>query len=60
MKKIVMGLCTACVMCSAVCRAEHIQFNFETADLQGWSIVEGAFGQLISARDTVYHTGKPF
>lgn len=60
MKKIVMGLCTACVMCSAVCRAEHIQFNFETADLQGWSIVEGAFGQIISARDTEYHTGKPF
>lgn len=60
MRKIVTVICATGIMCTAMCGAEQIQFNFETADLQGWSIREGSFGQLISAHDTEYHTGRPF
>ena len=60
MRKIVTVICATGIMYTAMCGAEQIQFNFETADLQGWSIREGSFGQLISARDTEYHTGRPF
>lgn len=35
-------------------------FSFETGDLQGWQVVEGSFGKLISDRATEYHSQKPF
>jgi len=59
MIKIIIGVFFAGVTGGMLFGAEQIQFNFETGDLQGWSVVEGAFGQLVSARDAEYHTGKP-
>jgi non-lysosomal glucosylceramidase len=34
--------------------ADGINFNFETGDLQGWQVVEGAFDKLVCDRD-VFH-----
>ena len=42
------------------CAAAEIRFDFETGDLQGWKIEEGAFGKIVSDRDKEHHTGAPY
>jgi hypothetical protein len=43
-----------------LCNAAEIKFGFETGDLQGWQIVEGSFGTLVSDRKTQHQTSTPF
>ncbi len=38
---------------------QDIIFDFETGDMQGWRIVEGAFGMFICDRDTFHNNGQP-
>ncbi len=40
--------------------AGEIRFDFETGDLQGWQVVEGAFGKLISDRAEEHHNPRPY
>ena len=42
------------------CRAAEVRFDFESGDLQGWQVVEGAFGKIVSDRDKEHHTGNPY
>ena len=35
-------------------------FDFETGDLQGWKIVDGAFGKLVTDLAKEHNTGKPY
>ncbi len=59
MKKVVLAM--SVLFCLAqVCSAAEVNFSFETGDLQGWQIVEGSFGKLISDRKTQYQTATPF
>jgi hypothetical protein len=37
-----------------------VRFDFETADLQGWRVIEGAFGKLLCDRAAFHHTGEPY
>lgn len=37
-----------------------IRFDFETGDLQGWRVVQGQFGPLVSRRDVAFRNGQPF
>ncbi len=40
-------------------RADGVRFDFETGDLQGWRVVEGAFGKLVTdPRDVRDSEGK--
>jgi hypothetical protein len=38
----------------------EIRFDFESGDLQGWQIVEGAFGKIVSDRATEHHGGGSY
>jgi Hydrazine synthase alpha subunit middle domain len=48
------------LLLAQVCRAAEVKFGFETGDLQGWQIVEGSFGTLVSDRATQYHVQTAF
>ena len=37
-----------------------VRFDFETGDLQGWTVVDGGFGKLLTDRDAFHHGGKPY
>ena len=52
-----LGLVGVGVLC---CGAAEVRFDFETGDLQGWAVVEGAFGKVVSDRATEHHTGAPY
>ena len=58
--KIIASVVGGMFLVAQVCGAAEMKFSFETGDLQGWQIVEGSFGKLISNRATEYHTQKPF
>jgi hypothetical protein len=36
--------------------AGEVVFDFETGDLQGWRVIDGGFGELISGRGRFHHT----
>ena len=57
-----MGVCLAHPIASGAQDggADLIRFDFETGDLQGWQVIEGAFDQLICDRATFHNTGKPY
>ncbi len=40
--------------------SSEIRFDFETGDMQGWRIVEGQFGRVISDRSQQHHDQKPY
>ena len=54
---LLLAACTASVQAAA---AERVVFDFETADLQGWRIVEGEFVKFLSGRSAEHHNGRPF
>ncbi len=58
--KMLMNVVGGMFLVAQVCSAAEVKFNFETGDLQGWQIVEGSFGKLISDRATQYHGQNPF
>lgn len=37
-----------------------VRFSFESGDLGGWRVVDGAFGALVCGRDALHHTGEPY
>ncbi|MFA6633631.1 MAG: hypothetical protein WCU90_15115, partial [Kiritimatiellia bacterium] len=41
-------------------RSGAVRFDFESGDLQGWEVVEGAFGRLVSDRTKEHHGGAPY
>lgn len=59
------GIFCASVFCvSAAAFAEEpspvLHFDFETGDLQGWRVVEGAFDLLVCDRAEFHNTRKPY
>lgn len=40
--------------------AGEVRFDFETGDLQGWRVVKGSFGRIVSDRDTEFHSNTPY
>jgi len=40
--------------------AAEVRFDFESGDLQGWQIVEGGFGKVVSDRAKEHHSGGPY
>ncbi len=68
-KRMIFGL-QVLVLCLAVsggCLAEscggvsgEIVYDFETGDLQGWSVVEGGFGMVVCDRDTFHNGGAKY
>lgn len=45
---------------AAAAQGGEIRFDFESGDLQGWQVVEGAFGRLVSDRTKEHHGGAPY
>ena len=39
-------------------RGEVVRFDFESGDLQGWQIVEGGFGKIVTDRATFHNRPK--
>ncbi|MBM4044964.1 MAG: hypothetical protein FJ279_07615 [Planctomycetes bacterium] len=37
-----------------------VRFDFESGDLQGWRVVEGAFGKFVCDRAVFHHDPKPY
>ena len=55
----------ACVALTAAavhgtCAAAQVRFDFETGDLQGWKVVEGAFERPVTNLAKEHNTGKPY
>jgi len=44
--------------CYAAQDSGAVRFDFESGDLQGWRVVDGSFGQVVSKRATFHHGGK--
>ncbi|MDX9866736.1 MAG: hypothetical protein RBT78_02310 [Kiritimatiellia bacterium] len=42
------------------CGAAEVRFDFESGDLQGWRILEGGFGRVVSDREREHHGGGPY
>ena len=40
--------------------AAEVRFDFESGDLQGWQVLEGAFGKVVSDRAKEHHGGRPY
>jgi hypothetical protein len=40
--------------------AAEVRFDFESGDLQGWRVVEGGFGKVVSDRAKEHHGGAPY
>ncbi len=38
----------------------EVRFDFESGDLQGWRVVEGTFGKVVSDRAKEHHSGAPY
>ena len=40
--------------------AAEVRFDFESGDLQGWRVLEGGFGKVVSDRAQEHHSGGPY
>lgn len=40
--------------------AAEVRFDFESGDLQGWAVLEGGFGKVVSDRAKEHHGGAPY
>jgi len=40
--------------------AAEVRFDFETGDMQGWQVLEGTFGKVVSDRAREHHGGGPY
>ena len=49
----------ACVAAMTVA-AERIVYDFETGDLQGWQVTQGAFARPVTDLAKEHNTGKPY
>jgi len=58
MKKVVVGFLAAGIAAAGL--AAEVRFDFESGDLQGWQIVEGGFGKVVSDRAQEHHSGGPY
>jgi len=47
-------------LAAAGCVAAEVRFDFESGDLQGWRVVEGGFGRVVSDRDKEHHSGARY
>ncbi len=48
-------------LAGATAAANEVRFDFETADLQGWQVVEGGFSKLLGDREFEFHsTTEPY
>ncbi|HEY3325283.1 MAG TPA: hypothetical protein VGP72_32825 [Planctomycetota bacterium] len=54
---LVLSFCAAVVVGAA---DGVVRFDFESGDLQGWTIVEGQFGKIVTDRAVFHHDGKPY
>ena len=45
---------------SAYALAERIVYDFETGDLQGWKVTQGAFARPVTDLAKEHNTGKPY
>ena len=50
----------AAVCVGAGAFASEVKFDFEGGDLQGWQILEGGFGKVVSDRAKEHHGGAPY
>jgi len=57
--KIISALLTT-LFVAATTSAAEIRFDFESGDLQGWQIVNGSFGKLVTDRANEHHASKPY
>lgn len=48
------------VVAAAGCWAAEVRFDFESGDLQGWRVLDGAFGKVVSDRAKEHHGGAPY
>ncbi|MDR2849640.1 MAG: hypothetical protein LBW77_03745 [Verrucomicrobiota bacterium] len=56
---LLLGCCAVCLSASGTAGGE-VRFDFESGDLQGWQVVEGAFGKVVSDRAREHHGGGPY
>ncbi|MBN1819027.1 MAG: hypothetical protein JW828_16830 [Sedimentisphaerales bacterium] len=54
----VLGFCFS--LLSLARGGEEVRFDFESGDLQGWRIVEGQFGKVITDRAVFHNTSDPY
>ncbi len=40
--------------------AAELRFDFESGDLQGWQVVDGGFGKVVTDRETLYDGKHPY
>ena len=52
--------CFFVVMAAVGCWAAEVRFDFESGDLQGWQVLDGDFGKLVSDRAIEHHGGRPY
>lgn len=45
---------------ASAANAAEIRFDFESGDLQGWQVVDGAFGKLVTDRAVEHHASIPY
>ena len=58
MRKMIGGMLAAGI--AAAGWAAEVRFDFESGDLQGWQVLDGAFGKLVSDRAKEHHGGAPY
>ena len=58
--KIVACAAMAAAAFNGTCAAAQVRFDFETGDLQGWKVVEGAFERPVTNLSKEHNTGKPY
>jgi len=58
----IIGLIAALVAAAALAQPQPTMpaFDFESGDLQGWTVIEGGFDQLICDRKVFHNTGQPY
>jgi hypothetical protein len=54
-----MGILAVAGLAAAGLAAE-VRFDFESGDLQGWRVLDGAFGKVVSGRAQEHHGGAPY
>lgn len=58
MKRISIGLLAAGIATAGM--GAEVRFDFESGNLQGWQILEGSFGKVVSDRAQEHHSGSPY
>ena len=58
-QKLKLAGCAAIAMSLSV-MAERIVYDFETGDLQGWKVTQGAFARPVTDLAKEHNTGKPY